>query len=91
MFGTSNPNLQPSDRAPLAPPAYLARLCDVLHLVREVTARRWRGKSLSILAIERNGFLYGVAQLLKDSLFISAVAPAINQTRTTADKTLVFL
>ena len=35
-----------------------ARLCDVLHLVRVVAARRRRGEGLSILVVQRDCFLY---------------------------------
>jgi hypothetical protein len=68
-----------------------AKLCHVLHLVREVAARRWRRERLSILAVERNGFLYDLTKLLKDSLFVRTVAPAIYQTRRVADIALIFL
>jgi hypothetical protein len=41
------------------------------------------------LVVERNCFLYNLAQLLEDSSFILAMAPTINQARRAPDKTLV--
>jgi len=89
---TGRPNLRSHPRrAALVRVGCVAQLSDVLHLVREVATRRWRRKSLSIQAVERNGFLYDLAKLLKDSLFVRTVAPAVKQTWRAADKALVFL
>jgi len=83
--------LQSPARGALARVECTARLCDVLHLVRKVTARRRWWKSLPVLAVERNGFLDNLTKLLKDGLFVRTVAPAVNQPRRTPDKALVLL
>ncbi|MGH8705782.1 MAG: hypothetical protein ACREUO_10240, partial [Burkholderiales bacterium] len=39
--------------------------------------------------VERNCFLYNLAQLVEDGFFILAVAPTVNQARRAPDKALV--
>ena len=40
---------------------WTALLCDVLHLVRVVAARRWQRKRLAVLVVKRNCFLDDLA------------------------------
>src|SRR5258706_14808373 len=67
------------------------RLRDVLHLVGEIAARRWRRERLSILVIKRNCLLHDLAQFVEDGFFVRTVAPTVNEARRTPDKALVFV
>ena len=49
------------------------------------------GKRHPVLHVKRNHFIDNLAQLGKYGLLIIAMTPAVEQSRTTADKTLVFV
>ena len=49
------------------------------------------GKRRPVLQVERNRFVDNLAQFGEYGLFIIAMTPAVEQSRTTADKTLVFV
>jgi hypothetical protein len=68
-----------------------ALLCDVLQGVGKIAASGRRRKGFSFLLVELDGFIYDLAKLRKNLLFVRAMATPIEQTWGATHKTLIRL
>ena len=59
--------------------AVITWLCDLLHLVGEITSGGGRRQWLTVQLIKRDRFLHDFAQVVEDLPFVVTVAPALNQ------------
>jgi hypothetical protein len=55
------------------------------------TTAGWRRQRLIILLVEMDGVIHSYTQLLENRLLVIGVGPAVKQSRTTADETVVLV
>lgn len=72
-------------------PLSFIQLCDILHLIREISPRRRRRQWLAIFVILFNGFVNYLAKLDEHLLLIIAMTTAIEKTWGTSHVAVVLI